>query len=264
MEPYYVRAFLACFKAIQANALINRQGRDKEFHFQNWFKARLDEAGLKHDEGGRNTYPDYTLVEHAGGFELKALAYPGREFDFDSNSQVPAGMHNGREIFYVFGRYPADPDDPEAFPVIDLVICHGNFLNAVSDYTHKNKSAKGFGSYGDINIRDRKMYVVKTPYGLASGLFRNITLVVEEEVQCSELVKVGTLVRKEVDKLLAGYEFNLKTNELKTSFVANPNAGKEHTFYAYRCKGAASEGGANVTMKSVEQKAEEGETLLDL
>jgi hypothetical protein len=264
LDEYYVRAFLACFNAIQANALINREGRDKEFHFQNWFKARLREAGLKHDEGGRNTYPDYTLVEHAGGFELKALAYPGREFDFDSNSQVPAGIHNGREIFYVFGRYPADPDDPEAFPVIDLVMCHGNFLNAASDYTHKNKSAKGFGSYGDINIRDRKMYVVRTPYGLATGLFRNVTLIAEEEVASGDLVKVGTLVRKEVDKLLAGYEFSLKTNELKTSFIPNPNAGKEHKFFAYRCKGATSETGTDVNMKAADQSTEEGEALPDL
>jgi len=38
-----------------------------------------------------------------------------------------------------------------------LVICHGDFLNADHDYVHKNKSVKGFGTYGDILIRDRKM-----------------------------------------------------------------------------------------------------------
>ncbi len=250
LDLYYVRAFLSCYKAIQKNSLINRQGRDKEFHFQNWFKARLDEVALNHDEGGRNSYPDFTLVNHAGGFELKALAYPGREADFDSNSQVPAGAHNGRDIFYVFARYPADPENPEAFPVIDFVMCHGDFLNAASDYTHKNKSARGFGSYGDINIRDRKMYVVRTPYGLATGLFRNVTLISKECISCRELVKVGTLIRREVNELLAGYEFDLLTNELKTSFVPNKNAGMKHTFFAYRYKGAAS---GDVRMKSAEQ-----------
>jgi hypothetical protein len=88
----------------------------------------------------------------------RGLAYPGREVNYDSNSQVPSGSHNGRTIFYVFGRYPAEPDG-DSFPVLDLVICHGDFLNADHEYAHKNKNVKGFGSYGDIMIRDRKMYV---------------------------------------------------------------------------------------------------------
>ena len=46
------------------------------------------------------------MVEHTEGYEVKGLAYPGREANFDSNSQVPSGLHNGRTIFYVFGRYP--------------------------------------------------------------------------------------------------------------------------------------------------------------
>ena len=45
--------------------------------------------------------------------------------------------------------------------MLDLVVCHGDFLNADHDYVHKNKSVKGFGSYGDIMIRDRKMYVAQ-------------------------------------------------------------------------------------------------------
>jgi aminoglycoside phosphotransferase len=48
------------------------------------------------------------------------------------------------------------------YPIIDLVICHGDFLNADHNYIHENKSVKGFGSYGDIMIRDRKMYVAPT------------------------------------------------------------------------------------------------------
>jgi len=55
----------------------------------------------------------------------------------------------------LFGRYPADPADDD-YPVIDFVLCHGDFLNADHTYVHKNKSIKGFGTYGDIMIRDRK------------------------------------------------------------------------------------------------------------
>ena len=95
---------------------------------------------------------------------------------FDSNSQVPTGLHNGRTIYYVFGRYPKNPDG-NAYPVLDLVVCHGDFLNVDHDYEHKNKSVKGFGSYGDILIRDRKMYVVPTPFRLVEGVAHQQTLI---------------------------------------------------------------------------------------
>ena len=59
------------------------------------------------------------MVATTEGYELKGLAYPGRDVNFDSNSQVPSGHHNGRTIYYVFGRYPKEPDG-DTYPVIDL------------------------------------------------------------------------------------------------------------------------------------------------
>lgn len=139
--------FRCCVKAVQSNILIQRESKlDKEFHFQNWFKARLKETGLLFEMGGRNTYPDFTLVQFTEGYEVKGLAYPGRDATFDANSQVPSGFHNGRTIYYVFGRYPKNPDG-NMYPLIDLVICHGDFLNADHEYIHKNRSVKGFGTY---------------------------------------------------------------------------------------------------------------------
>ncbi len=129
--------FVACREAMQRAVLIRRVSRsDKEFHFQNWVGARLHDAGLQHDPGGRNSYPDFTLVFSPEGYEVKGLKWPGREASYDSNSRVPTGMHNGRTIYYVFGRYPADTDDEE-YPVVDLVICHGDFLNADHTYVHE-------------------------------------------------------------------------------------------------------------------------------
>jgi hypothetical protein len=88
--------------------LITRESpQDKEFHFQNWFRARLSETGFNFEAGGRNSYPDFRLVASTDGFEVKGLAYPGREANYDCNSQVPSGNHNGRTIYYVFGRYAA-------------------------------------------------------------------------------------------------------------------------------------------------------------
>jgi hypothetical protein len=178
-----LKVFSRCISAMRNGNLIRRESRqDKEFHFQNWFLARLKETGFHHEMGGRNSYPDFRMVRVTEGYEVKGLAYPGREVTYDSNSQVPSGSHNGRTIFYVFGRYPATPDG-DTYPVLDLVICHGDFLNADHEYTHKNRSVKGFGSYGDIMIRDRKMYVAPTPFALVSGVAHLHTLVLPHNFQ---------------------------------------------------------------------------------
>lgn len=240
--------FRQCVDAIDAGALIERESRkDKEFHFQNWFRARLRETSLNFDQGGRNSYPDFRLVRFTEGYELKGLAYPGRDATFDSNSQVPTGFHNGRAIYYVFGRYPKQPDG-NTYPVIDLVLVHGDFLNADHEYQHKNKSVKGFGTYGDLMIRDRKMYVVPTPFRLADGLAHDRTLVLPHDQEPGEgFVEVGELVRSESEHLVVAYTFDLRTNDLRTERVPNPNAGRAHRFRAWRIGRA----GAAVTMKEV-------------
>lgn len=230
--------FRACVEAIRTNKLITREGaKDKEFHFQNWFGARLEELDLDFDEPGRNTYPDFRLVQEPSGFEIKGLAYPGRDANYDSNSQVPSGEHHSRSVYYVFGRYPKDPDG-HTYPVLDLVICHGSFLNADSTYVHKNKSFRGFGSYGDVLVRDRKMYVVPTPFALASGTAHQRTLILpQDEPVASDLVPVGNLTRVESAELVCAYRFDLTNNQLVTEKRPNPNAGKAHKFTAYRLQG---------------------------
>jgi len=254
--------FAQCVIAIRENKLIRRETRqDKEFHFQNWVKGRLGETRLKFDAGGRNTYPDFRMVASPDGFEVKGLAYPGREANYDCNSQVPCGTHNGRAIFYIFGRYPAEPDGNK-YPVLDLVVCHGDFLNADHEYVHKNKNVKGFGSYGDIMIRDRKMYVAPTPFGLTTGTAHNQTLILPASFHVDSRFRiVGKLVRREAEKLIVAYTFDLRRNVLKPKSVNNPASGTEHNFIAYRLKGAPAD---KVTMlprreviKQVTQAAEE-------
>ena len=69
--------FKECVSAIRNGVLVEREGRqDKEFHFQNWFKDRLDSIRENYDQPSRNTYPDFKLVRHAEGYEIKGLAYP--------------------------------------------------------------------------------------------------------------------------------------------------------------------------------------------
>jgi len=143
----------------------------------------------------------------------------------------------GRSVYYVFGRYPKRPDG-NTYPVLDLVICHGSLLNANNTYVHENKSFRGFGSYGDILVRDRKMYVAPTPFALADGTAHRRTLIVPAAESVPDTFQeVGVLRRREVDEVVGSYSFNLETNELGTGKIPNPNGGKEHVFKAYRVAG---------------------------
>lgn len=100
---------------------------------------------------------------------------------------------------------------------------------------------KGFGTYGDIMIRDRKMYVAPTPFALIEGTTGLMTLIVPEGTDTDpKFREVGRLVRIEADSLVVGYTFDLRTNEIKAEKVANPRAGTEHRFVAYRLKSQAA------------------------
>lgn len=245
--------FAQCDEDIRAGLLIRRSGKqDKEFHFQDWFGARLNKLQLPFDPPGRNTYPDYRLVGAAEGYEVKGLKYPGREADYDCNSQVPTGQHNSRTIFYVFGRYPSQVDKDE-YPVVDLVICHGDLLNAHRDYVHKNKSVKAFGSYGDIRVRDRKMYVAPTPFALLSGTTGVRTLIVPADWGADNRFReVGHFQRTEVPELLSGYQFDLKSNQLTPSFRPNETAGASHYFKAYRLASDPAKAPVHLAVASVQ------------
>jgi hypothetical protein len=258
--------FEQCVIAAAEGELIESvSAKDKEFHFQNWFQKRLQKLSVHFEGSGRNTYPDFSLVEHTEGYEIKGLAWPGRERDYDSNSQVPTGHHNGRTIFYVFGRYPADLSSYEdlgngrrQYPVVDLVMCHGDFLNADHNYVHKNKSVKGFGTYGDIMIRDRKMYVAPTPFALTDGTTGLMTLIVPAVLKVpNRFQKVGDLVRVEAAELVVGYTFDLRTNALTAERIPNPRNGTEHRFTAYRLTTQASKSVSMVAPAVIVEAVEE-------
>ena len=137
------------------------------------------------------------------------------------------------------------PGEPERY-----VLCHGDFLNANHDYEHKNRSFRGFGSYGDLLVRDRKMYVAPTPFALAEGTAGKATLITPDDLSADErLEQVGELTRTETEQLVIGYTFDFLGNTLVAKHAPNPSAGKEHHFFAYRVAGAAS---GEATMKSAE------------
>lgn len=87
-------------------------------------------------------------------------------------------------------------------------------------------------------IRDRKMYVVRTPHALAEGLDGRRTLILPSGWDTPNgFQAVGTLKRQEADEVAVGYEFDLKHAKLRTISERNPNAGRPHTFTAYRLQG---------------------------
>ena len=87
------------------------------------------------------------------------------------------------------------------------------------------------------------MYVVPTPFALASGTVGLATLILPAgfEVQSEHLVAVGDLDRVEVDDVLVSYEFNMQTNEMVAHKEPNPNTGRVHSFRAYRSRGAGDD-----------------------
>jgi hypothetical protein len=126
--------------------------------------------------------------------------------------------------------------------VLDLVLCHGDFLNADHDYVHKNRNVKGFGSYGDIMIRDRKMYVVPTPFQVANGIAHQQTLILPADAKPRRgFFKVGEFSRREAPELIVGYSFDLRNNALIPKTAPNPGAGREHPFRAWRLNGAPAD-----------------------
>ncbi len=156
------------------NLMTRRSRSDKEFFFQDWIKTRLEElVGDHFSDVGRNGYPDFVLSDHAEGYELKGLALPGRK-TIDSNSRYPKAIYRGREIYYVFGRYPTTTD--LQLPLSDLLICHASFINAHVEEP-VNKSFLGYGSYGDLLVRDRKMYVFPLPFYITHGTQGQRTLI---------------------------------------------------------------------------------------
>jgi hypothetical protein len=46
--------------------------------------------------------------------------------------------------------------------------------------------------------------------------------------------EVGRLVRREAERLIVGYTFDLRANTLRSKTVPNPGAGREHEFSAWR------------------------------
>lgn len=110
-------------------------------------------------------------------------------------------------------------------------------------------------------IRDRKMYVAPTPFGLVSGAAHTQTLILPENFPVAAgLKQVGILVRQEAERLIVGYTFDLRNNTLTPETMPNPSAGREHVFQAWRLDSGSDE---PVVMRQVTATTDESEDTLD-
>lgn len=92
-------------------------------------------------------------------------------------------------------------------------------------------------------IRDRKMYVVPTPFALTVGTLGTKTLILPFEFPKDErYIEVGELIRKESTEVVVGYSFDLIANSIASQSIPNPHAGLDHKFLAYRLKTQTTRG----------------------
>lgn len=218
-QTHSVNIFLAAHQAVAAATHMKpRSKNDKEYFPQDWFADRVKSLNLPYEPQGRNSYPDFWVgnaaTAPAEGYEIKSLSFskgkPARK-DYDCNSSIPSGTKDGKDVFLVFFLYTGSGADPR--PVQSLCIAHGNLINADHEVAaaHVNEAIKGFGSYGEGFIRNRKMYVFAHPLTIdPSGLGRCRLIVPSEwKVSHGDLRKVGTLNRTVASTSLVSYSIHL-------------------------------------------------------
>lgn len=239
----------AKFAEMVATPMYPRSASDKEYFAQDWVTDRLEELGYPYQISGRNTYPDFWVGEgeDAFGVEVKSLAFannrPARS-DFDTNSTIPGGEKAGREVYTAFFLYTGSGAEPRT--IHSLCFLHGDFLNAERDLVHENKAVHGFGSYGDAFIRDRKMYVFKTPFTIWPDLLGALTLVVpgghEITATTLSLELVATVDRHWADERVIGYRADLVSNVVKPLTERSLRVGQIARFDVYASAGSVTRG----------------------
>ena len=119
----FLDIYVECVHAITNGELIEAvSARDKEFHFQNWFQKRIEKLQIHYEASGRNSYPDFRIVESTEGFEVKGLAWPGRK-------KIMIAIAKFQQDFIMEGQY-------FMFLVDTLLI----FQNIMSQETEKNNT----------------------------------------------------------------------------------------------------------------------------
>lgn len=148
-------------------------------------------------------------LEASQNFVATRVGIPCRT-TIDFNSTVPCGLENFKGKFVTFHHLKGKPlrlfyacalygEIGRENHIISLLMVDGNYLNR--DYQlhleHRNISRPGFGSYGDGQIRERKMYLFPNP--MTDDSMKGTVSLVIEDANVSrafpQLNRVGTKVK---------------------------------------------------------------------
>jgi hypothetical protein len=139
-------------------------------------------------------------------------------------------------------------------PFLDVFVRCAQGLGSGKLITRESRQDKEF-HFQIMLIRGRKRYVAPTPFALTVGTAHNQTLILPTGWRAdSRLREVGLLVRHEPEKLVIGYALDTRANTLVPELVDNPSAGREHSFSAFRLKGA---GGEEVAVRPIAECSED-------
>ena len=191
--------------------MIPRSKFDKEFFPQDWFADRLDDLSLSYDLQGRNSYPDFWVLEKdqlLEGFEIKSLEFSDNlRKTIDFNSTIPSGKKSNKNMFLVFFLYLKEGTYRK---VHTINISHMDFVNSNCKWQHSNNSISGFGSYGDGCIRNRKMYLFPHPISLYPQGLGKCQLVLPENWKASGLKKIDTVYREVLKQTVSKYTIDME------------------------------------------------------
>jgi len=126
-------------------------------------------------------------------------------------------------------------------PFLDVFVRCAQGVGAGKLIARESRQDKEF-HFQIMLIRGGKRYVAPTPFALTVGTAHNQTLILPTGCRVdSRFREAGRLVRHEPEKLVIGYAFDPRANTLVPELVDNPSAGREHSFSAFRLKGADGE-----------------------
>jgi len=236
-KTYVVKIFKELAKK-QKIDMIPRSKFDKEFFSQDWFADRLKDLSLNYDLQGRNSYPDFWVLEKdqlLEGFEIKSLELcDNLRKTVDFNSTVPSGKRAGKNMFLVFFLYSKEDNYRK---VHTINISHMDFINSNCQWQHSNNSISGFGSYGDGFIRNRKMYLFPHPISLYPQGLGKCQLILPKEWDVLGLKKIDTICRNVLKQTIHKYTIDMEDqSSIEVTYKVKKKKKKTLEFNVFEVK----------------------------
>lgn len=258
MQPAEVTASVAVFLALArahsaAVSAGQRSGDDKEFAAEDWVVHAARAAGLEPVPQGRHAPVDFTVETVVGpaGDDLPGgggggptasvpvqLALQAKGLtstagsrvrsDLDYNGTLPQPRHDGTAVLLVY----TELDRVDGIRRAQSVVVADMALVQQDPHDARSSSVKGYGSFGDVAVRMRLMYVGAQPVALAAQqgldvagcatLMLSHGALTEQAASEHRLVRAGILRRTYSTRRLASVNFPLDGSDPQPVWEAAP------------------------------------------